>query len=169
LFPVILPFALLLAPTPVDAQTPGPLSVVVLPFGIEKGPFVESTDYDFGRAVAADVATQIEGKTTYGVLDLDVFIDASPIAREFDEEARARFNCTLARQVAVAENLDVVLWCGSVLALRTGFEIETVVFTTPLGLECRLPPATVEDRSSAVRHVVAQFEGWALGEAICQG
>lgn len=161
LFAVVLPFVLLLAPAPVDGQRADPLSVVALAFGVQKGPFVMDLDLDLGRAVAADVATQIEGRTRYGVLEMDDLIDASPITREFGEEDRAKFDCILARQVVEAEDLDLVLLCGSVLVLRTGFKIEAVIYTSLLGAGCRLLPATVEDRNSAVRHVVAQFEEWA--------
>jgi len=156
-FTVVLPFTLLFAPVPLDGQTPGGRSVVVLPFGFQEGPFVRDVD----RAFAADVATQIDRSTTYRVLELDVLIDASPITREFSEEERTTFDCITARQVAEAENLDLFLLCGSVVAMRTGYGIEAVVYTTASGAECRLRSDIVEDRNSAVRHVAAQFQEWA--------
>ncbi len=154
---IILSLVLLFAPAPLHGQAPDARSVVVLPFGFQEGPFVRDVD----RAFAADVATQIDRSTTYRVLELDVLIDASPITREFNEEERTKFDCITARQVVQVENLDLLLFCGSVVVMRTGLGIEAVVFAPASGAECWLRSAIVEDRDSAVRHVVAQFQEWA--------
>ncbi len=159
-FTVFLPFALLCAPTPVDGQTP--LTLVVGPFGLERGPFVASLGAvapDLGRAITADVASQVDRMTTYRLVEWDALLDASPLTREHSEEDRAELSCIIGMQLAVVENMDLSL-CGVVRVLREGFEIWPVVFTTATGVQCRLPPATVEDRDSAVRHVLAQFDEW---------
>ncbi len=85
------------------------------------------------------------------------------LTRDFNEASLADSGCILAQQLAVAENIDLVFLCGYVVALEPGFEIGARMFATAAGAECQLPPATVEDRNSAVRHVVAQFQEWAQG------
>ena len=52
-------------------------------------------------------------------------------------------------------------WAEALAASLAGLGIEAVVYTTASGAECRLRSAIVEDRNSAVQHVVAQFEEWA--------
>ena len=171
-FTVILPFALLFAPAPGDGQTP--LTLVVGPFAMQRGPFVASlgeVDPNLGRAITADVATRIDRMTTYRLVEWDALLDASPFTREYSEEDRAKLSCVIGMQLAVAENIDLSL-CGLVRVLRAGFEIWPVVFTTATGVQCRLPPNTVYDRDSAVRHVLAQFDEWAkevrgTGEPSC--
>ena len=150
---VTLPFVLLVASAALDGQTPEPISVLVTPVAMAAGP-------NLGRAVTTEVAALIDGMPNYSVVEWDALLDASVVTSDLNEERRAQLsNCIAAQQLAHAENIDLVL-CSQVQALRTGFGVQTLVVSMASGGEHRFPSATVEDRGSVVRHVVAGFEEW---------
>jgi len=111
--------------------------------------------------VTAQIRERVDSLALFKQVDWHELLDRSPLTRTLGPERRAALGCVNARQLAVAEHIDLVL-CGIISATPDGFVVEPMVFGAASGDQTNLPVATVPDRDALVNHVVAELRKWGI-------